>query len=635
MKKLEFYLCVIGLLTACVKEDGVKDLAHESQMQNLVFVGEVASDDAMKTYLTYNNEVWWHSKEEINVFYGPYYDSFKPVGGKFVSTNEEPAKSVEFSGSLPLDPSKMTAKNSYWAIYPYNENNSLNRDGVILTVPDVQVATLGSVSKNMFPSVAVSKDMNLAFYNLCGGIKFSVSQKNIQAIIIQGKNNETIAGTVQCVVADDKRPYVSSYIDKKTKVVVTAPNNGTFSKNTYYYAALLPRKLWDGYTITFVKSGAIGTYNSSNTTVEIKRSTFGVISKADQYVTFESANNLSSSNKYANCYVVGNAGLYMFYVTKGSSTQSVGTPVASEVIWESFGNEETPNKGDIITDVFCVSDRVYFRVPDNKKSGNALVAVKDAEGKILWSWHIWRGGFASQSYNNGAGYVMDRNLGATSNEIGKTSALGLLYQWGRKDPFLGPANTSDDEKMAKSTLATWPETVTSTEEVGTVEYATQHPTTFIYGNSTNSDWQYVQDKNRWASTKTMYDPCPYGWRVPDGGKNGLWATALGVSSSWTTTKNWMSAYHGMNFGNTDKRLGTDATIWYPATGYLYNGVDYFSNLSSKGFWWSCTTVYNEYATEFFERYANYFSIASNGETDLNGMFYGNRSYAYSVRCVKQ
>ena len=31
---------------------------------------------------------------------------------------------------------------------------------------------------------------------------------------------------------------------------------------------------------------------------------------------------------------------------------------------------------------------------------------------------------------------MDRNLGALSNEIGDVANRGMLYQWGRKEPFL-------------------------------------------------------------------------------------------------------------------------------------------------------------------------------------------------------
>lgn len=86
--------------------------------------------------------------------------------------------------------------------------------------------------------------------------------------------------------------------------------------------------------------------------------------------------------------------------------------------------------------------------------GNTDVSVGDVKGvKVLWSWHIW---FteqpAEQKYENSikqyAGTLMDRNLGATSGTLGKVEFLGLLYQWGRKDPFPGSYEIHSSEYNA-------------------------------------------------------------------------------------------------------------------------------------------------------------------------------------------
>lgn len=45
---------------------------------------------------------------------------------------------------------------------------------------------------------------------------------------------------------------------------------------------------------------------------------------------------------------------------------------------------------------------------------------------------------------------MDRNLGATTAEPNTVGALGLLYQWGRKDPFLGSASINSDVEAAST-----------------------------------------------------------------------------------------------------------------------------------------------------------------------------------------
>ena len=195
--------------------------------------------------------------------------------------------------------------------------------------------------------------------------------------------------------------------------------------------------------------------------------------------------------------------------------------------------------------------------------------------------------------------MMDRNLGATSATPGDVGALGLLYQWGRKDPFLGSSSISSNIE-AKST-GTWPSAVSSNSTNGTIEYATAYPTTFITYNSSNYDWYYTgsstTDNTRWTTstaTKSIYDPCPSGWRVPDGGNNGIWSKALGSSSDfevWYDTTN-----NGMNFSG---KFGSASTIWYPASGFRYDIDGDLYNVGSYAYFWSASPYsYNAYNLYF-------------------------------------
>ncbi|MBR0322071.1 MAG: hypothetical protein IIX08_06765, partial [Bacteroidales bacterium] len=194
----------------------------------------------------------------------------------------------------------------------------------------------------------------------------------------------------------------------------------------------------------------------------------------------------------ANSYIVSDVGSYMFTPTKGNSSESVGTISSVEVLWETFGTNETPSVGSLISNARYEGNTIFFDTPSTFREGNAVLAAKDASGNILWSWHIWLTDEPEyQVYYNNAGTVMDRNLGATSATPGNVGALGLLYQWGRKDPFLGSSSISNST-VAKSTL-TWPSSELSTSSVGTIEYAVAHPTTFITSSNTRSDWMYSQD----------------------------------------------------------------------------------------------------------------------------------------------
>lgn len=270
----------------------------------------------------------------------------------------------------------------------------------------------------------------------------------------------------------------------------------------------------------------------------------------------------------ANCYIVSTSGTYKFSSVKGNGTTSVGSVASVEVLWETFGTDVVPSVGDLISEVGYQDGCIVFHTASAFKEGNAVIAAKDTSGKILWSWHIWLTDQPKgQTYYNNAGTMMDRNLGATSVTPGDASALGLSYQWGRKDPFLMGTG-------AKSTIS-WPSTVYSSLDNGTIDYATTHPTTFINSNNSNNDWYYTVsssvENTRWTTSerkKSIYDPCPAGWRVPDGGSKGVWAQAIGPSE-----------YYGIGFDvenrgmNLSNKLGANKTIWYPIWGY---GGNYWS-----------------------------------------------------------
>ena len=325
----------------------------------------------------------------------------------------------------------------------------------------------------------------------------------------------------------------------------------------------------------------------------------------------------------ANCFVVSKPGTYSFITVKGNSTESVGTVASAEVLWESFGTSTAPEVGDLVESVYCGGYYVTFQTSDTFYEGNAVIAVKDAGGKILWSWHIWLTDEPHGQVYNNVGTMMDRNLGATCATPGDVGALGLLYQWGRKDPFLGSSSISSSVE-AKSTI-TWPSPVSSSSSRGTIAYAVEHPTTFITYNSSNHDWYYTgsstNDNTRWQSKKTIYDPCPAGWRVPDGGSNGVWSKALGSSSDFYYT--YSTFKRGINFLG---KFSSASTVWYPASG-MYGASDgVLGAVSSYGDYWSVTPNGDDRAFEFLLR--------ENGYVDPCYGF-SFRGYGFSVRCLQE
>ncbi|MFI3282029.1 MAG: hypothetical protein SNG10_00685 [Rikenellaceae bacterium] len=167
-------------------------------------------------------------------------------------------------------------------------------------------------------------------------------------------------------------------------------------------------------------------------------------------------------------------------------------------------------------------------IEDDIIHGNALVGVLDSSGEVLWSWHIWcRDEYPGEVTLNGTTF-MDVNLGADITCIENDSTIyhsyGLYYQWGRKDPFTQPleynASGGYDGILYSDGTQVFLSYEESTSSVGTLEYATQNPMTYIYAEEdgySDYDWLYSNqhNENLWSdSAKSIYDPSPKGWRIP-------------------------------------------------------------------------------------------------------------------------
>ncbi len=231
--------------------------------------------------------------------------------------------------------------------------------------------------------------------------------------------------------------------------------------------------------------------------------------------------NLSKKGA-ANSYIVTEAGDYKFWAVKGNSGIAVN-PATVEVLWETWNNAEEVTANSVVATVRLDGSYVVFATPETLKPGNAVIAAKDAAGVILWSWHIWVPAteIVTADYGIYSAPMMDRNLGAlvaaTADAEAPVESFGLTYQWGRKDPFPGPkaVKSGDNATVAGVAVTTKPGNGTTAESCMTVEETIANPT--VLGFTQNGDWLPAElaDNTLWQNeVKTMYDPCPPGYRVP-------------------------------------------------------------------------------------------------------------------------
>ena len=251
----------------------------------------------------------------------------------------------------------------------------------------------------------------------------------------------------------------------------------------------------------------------------------------DSGISLEGAYNLSAS-KTANCYLLdSNTELaankvYKFKATRGNSSASVGTVKSVVVLWETDNTDVAVTTKDIIdqVDFDRHGDECYivFKMPSSLTYGNALIAAKN-DDEVLWSWHIWvpQTDVSSGTYGISTPAMMDRNLGAlVTAGGGDIRANGMLYQWGRKDPFPSPGQYGSSTLAARAGV---PYSVSSAA-YESITLSVKNPTVFAKssGNvnsnpeysSDTGDWLVNTEASRWGSSKTVYDPCPPGWKVP-------------------------------------------------------------------------------------------------------------------------
>ena len=328
--------------------------------------------------------------------------------------------------------------------------------------------------------------------------------------------------------------------------------------------------------------------------------------------------NLSADGT-ANCYIVDAAGAYKFKTVKGNSSESVGSVAEAELVWETYNNAESPEKNSIIASVDVVDDCIVFSTPEKLNPGNALIAAVDADGAILWSWHIWIPAteIASADYGIHPKEMMDRNLGAlVAAEAGNSpiniQSVGFVYQWGRKDPFPGPRGDLEEggyEGFARVTGTS----ITKDKVLISLEESIKQPTFFASGTG-SSDWLKPSDLTLWgdATDKSIYDPCPVGYRVPNREKKySLWS-----GNDIITAAGW--SFDASNYWFT---LGDPATV-FPARGYCDGG-------SFKVTFRTC--LWNAHADSAGE--SSYCEYVYDGPKGANYSHY--RARGYYVRCCAE
>jgi hypothetical protein len=396
--------------------------------------------------------------------------------------------------------------------------------------------------------------------------------------------------------------------DAATVEAIVAPHSGTgkFTGREFTFtAATGEEKFYDLPDNFTFESGKVYTFN-----LEIASG-----------ITPQSPTKVSDG--MTNCFIVAPGKRLKFYVSRAythdgstfSTTLHTGGTYtgtfAAEVVWDDAAVVKSATvSGSGNSAIVTVKTAAA-------KSGNALVKIcRSDNGETVWSYHIWVTDYTvAETYTNTDGngrkiVFMDRNLGATKAGLGSGLGTGLFYQWGRKDPFPATLAPGDSQPGGGSFTI-----VTTSSSLGTIVNTIQNPGVFYcaFPNSSN-DWHYAfRDNELWghSGTKTIYDPCPSGWRVP---VNYNMSEATSPWYGMTSTNGFSNGY---NWG---------ANALYPASGWRHFDNGSLDFIGSYGNYWSASPSSNPNYNVLTLRF-------NSGEISVN--YNNHRGRGFVVRCVQE
>jgi hypothetical protein len=339
---------------------------------------------------------------------------------------------------------------------------------------------------------------------------------------------------------------------------------------------------------------------------------------------------ISTKQVTANCYIVAPSNAITIPVNvKGNGDDVAGTGLSTTHTAASVGVLWQTSAGLVTVSGFSSSAQTVT-VTAGTASGNAVIAAYDTDGTtILWSWHIWVTSYNPNTSSNGTTYSytntssitnvwMDRNLGATSVATADVNTLGLLYQWGRKDPFVNASTYNGTTALSVTGTA-----ITPTSGSTTLATAIANPTYFYYNGSSPYDWNSSPNDLLWGgasygAAKTIFDPCPAGWRVPS------WNKTSTSASPWIG----LASYQASTYWSTNgfQWTTTPGIGFWPAAGYRSGGSGgsgVLYDVGSYGSYWSASS---------YSRYG--FRLAFYGSSVYPATF-NERAFAFSVRCVQE
>ena len=624
----------------------------------------------------------------------------------FTSTNTYPIRETGFKGTCAI------GEKPEYAYYPYNANAS-DKTAVPVSIPSVQnYSGVASVAQYDFKAANSFADLGDGKYQfnmkqLASLLRLEINLNDIAALLAE-KAVETASESLKSITLSSDVRMTGDFTCDLTKL---AGNNAlNFSGDAGQTLGLtinfIDKPALSGTVVAYAVVAPGAQKGKTLTCTMIVNDFLSVKLSAQMLCDFDGGkyytlplnasvfvNNGATvedktpadaepvAGQPSNCYMINAAKTYSFDATvigNGEAgiiadagfhaTSASIDPKSAKLMWEDTEG--------FISGVSLVKGKVLFTA--EKNVGNAMIAVFDGAGTVLWSWHIWGVGdtmpedeevssqatISANSTLKVKYTVMDRTLGALS----KTSYFTTLYQWGRKDPIPNSTVYYVDGQSAEIET-TYPVHKPGSAADATILTSVQHPECIIDDykgqagdwlasdntNKYNLLWgdnntTYVFNKSKpaagkgWTNGKTIYDPCPSGYRVSS---KFAWTGFCGSSSGDTKNIDYIN-FVKYESGYYFKKNSSDGVgIYFPMTGsrgcktgslWVGSGASAYSSLNHDASYWASAPSQNlgKGARMSISPYDASPSTTQSSANSINTVDEsGNRSAVHPVRCIRE
>ena len=408
---------------------------------------------------------------------------------------------------------------------------------------------------------------------------------------------------------------------------------------------------------------------------------------------FDLSTEYNGNVNTANCYVITSPGVYKLPLVYGNGVKNgianskayqsktfvdhAGTHITQPYIYATtYGPakatllwQDAPN---LVTNYSLINDNKYLQFVvsrDNIDQGNAVIAVQDASGTTLWSWHIWVTdhdlsstiavknasnitsnfmpvplGWCDGSTGASKDYTVNFSQTTSGSTLVRTICRGgsqnaTFYQWGRKDPFVGSTGSDNTTKTwydgsGNTKTNTDPVTTTTRSKAESIKF----PQTFILASDESFAWDDTPTYDNWnanvtghptsattfndnAVEKTVYDPSPVGFKMP---------TTNVFTGFGEYEDSWISGYKF----KTGLASPNPTTIYFSANGSRTSKTGSLIDVTVSGDYWSSGAHYHElnfYPNDFY----NFGCVLSFKQGNVESQSRGARASGCSVRPVSE